>query len=470
MKFDYSNNDCIKNSMSTNLELNSDFEDFIFPDVNISGTTKISSGLTINSAEVYNFNSQSGLTINFIFTGNTSSFNKVHKFGYDVQKWVDETSGFTQTVYNKEIDFSNTFTYNDFINTNELKYNGDSEYIINLYYIFSGNTLPLGNTIIFNTKDFILPNLEYSNYSENYSGYFSIYNEPNINLSEIGEVRLFEGTYNYEVLDLEESGQTEFFISKTPTKIINLNLNGLSLLYGNEILGEIEYTNDLNKIIIKSGLTSSGDIITIQYIADDNQPEFYVDSFYVNDLTDRIQLNTGTTKYEFLLENTPSSDVNLILNGLKLNEGIDFYKSITNLRKLIFHETSIEVGDTLIALYQTDFDIGNVYSSAVTINFQSILEQEEGEFLLEVTDSFDTDFLNPIYSASTDYSFGGLYETVKGEIYQYFLTFSPIQINQTYLARIKNTKQVDFVEYTINPFSFSNVITFKAGDNSIESY
>lgn len=469
-KFDYYNEKCVYNTLIPNLSMNSDFETFTFPDLDITGTTKISTGLTISSVGVYELPGQ--INVKFSITGNTTSFNKIDKFGYKVLKFDESTSGFTDTVYTKEVNI-NDFVFYEFLDsipTNSLQYTGDNEYIINPYYKFSGITQPAGIDNFYSTEEMIFPNLEYNNYSPQYSHYFSIYNQPQNILNPIGEVRVFDGTYNYERLDIVSAGQTEFFISKSPTKIINLNLNGLSLLYGDEILGEVEFTNDLNKIVIKSGLTALDDVITIQYIADDNEPEFYVDSFYVNNLTGRVILNSGTTKYEFLLENTPQSNITLNLNGLKLNEGVDFYKSVSNPRNLIFHDTSIEVGDTLIALYQTDFEIGNVYSSAVTINFQTTLEQEEGEFLLEVTDFTDTDFLNPIFSATTDYSFLNTYDVVKGETYDYFLTFSPVQINQTYLARLKNTKQIPFITYTIDVSSFSEIISFKAGDNSVESY
>jgi len=470
-KFNYSNENCVFNTIMTNLNLNSDFETFVYPDLDINGTTKISSGLTITSLGIYNITDNE---INLVFnvTGNTQSFDKIQTFGYNIYKWEDSTTGFTKNIYNKEIektDFTG-YTYNDTISIENLEYIPDSQYIINTYYIFSGTTEPYGLTQTYNTKEFELPNKEYINYSNNYSGYFAFYNNPPIQLNNIGEVKFFEGTYNNETLEVVVSGQTEFYLSKVPSKIINLNLNGLSLLWGEEIIGEVEYTNELNKIIIKSGLTQTNDIITIQYIADDNQPNFIVDSFYVSDLTDRVVLNTGTTKYEFLLENIPNGEITLIINGLKLNEGIDFYQSLTNSKILIFHEFSIEVGDTLIAIYESDGDVGNIYSSAVTINFQCTIEQENGEFLLEVTDFTDTNFLNPIFSATTDYTFNGEYITEKNNTYEYFLTFSPLQVGNTYLARIKNTKNINFVEFLIQPYSYSNIISFKPGDNSIESY
>ena len=172
-----------RNQTTRSINTSSDLYVFNRPSYTITGVTKIdcttppNSGLTSGDTGVYLISSQTGITVGFIFTGNTESFTDLNqsKFTYSIYKYNTSLSGFNiNAIYTSPIiewsSFSATSATTQTIPISSLNIDGD--YIIKGNYINNVAT-EFGNLLgeTYNTSNFITGD-QYSIYQSDRDFYF----------------------------------------------------------------------------------------------------------------------------------------------------------------------------------------------------------------------------------------------------------------------------------------------------------
>jgi hypothetical protein len=153
----------------------------------------------------------------------------------------------------------------------------------------------------------------------------------------------------------------------------------------------------------------------------------------------------------------------VMLNGITLANGIDFYQSKTNAKRIIF-EGEIVVNDIITIVYFPAIDVVN----ALTTNNPMISwyvsnppTNNDGYFTLEV--SSDVNFGSFYYTGNTDYFSGGQH---------YNNSFIATGTTGTKLYyRVKNTKNYTTIcGNVLNSVVYSETVPITITTNSINSY
>ena len=118
--------------------------------------------------------------------------------------------------------------------------------------------------------------------------------------------------------------------------------------------------------------------------------------------------NTTEGKYEVYTSLTPTSsnDIIVSLNGVTLANGVDYFQSITNSKRVILNGV-IKNGDEIILNYLTTVAIqGNVFTNNPIIDWTISTKPvtDDGEFTIEV--STGSTFGVITSSATTSYEIG----------------------------------------------------------------
>lgn len=464
-------NSVVRNRNYTNFNMSSDFCVFNNPLYNISGATKIDcTGTTTGGTYIISASTET-IPLTFQFTANTSTFlNTNANFKFEIYKYNDSFSGFSSTpVYKSEnliySAFSATNETTQFIPSSALTMDGD--YIVKGFYQFSACTDYLGK---------LGKNIDTLNYI--YGSEFGIYDKSldyYFIAIKSAETPIFVNNFSnatpanrlIQQIFQPEAGISELVI---PTNVVGdfiLTLNGLVLAK------QLDYTFS-GSIVTLSAQTQTDDIVTFIYtseggnnlIGDNIDISIPIVSGVTNgEGSNVVYFNTTTQKYEIYTSTTPSSlDVIIVmLNGITLANGIDYYQSTTNPKRLIL-EGGLLVGDIITIAYFPAIGVINGLNTntpVVTWTIQTPPDKVNGYFVLEV--STGNTFSTLYYSGKTDYFIGSTYYADS------FIASGTVGTQFYY--RVKNEKNYQTIcGNNITTTAYSEIIPIVVQTNSINSY
>ena len=464
-------NSVVRNRNYTNFNMSSDFCVFNSPLYNISGATKIDcTGTTTGGTYIISASTET-IPLTFQFTANTSTFlNTNANFKIEIYKYNDSFSGFSSTpVYKSEnliySAFSATNETTQFIPSSALTMDGD--YIVKGFYEFSACTDYLGK---------LGKNIDTLNYI--YGSEFGIYDKSldyYFIAIKSAETPIFVNNFSnatpanrlIQQIFQPEAGISELVI---PTNVVGdfiLTLNGLVLAK------QLDYTFS-GSIVTLSAQTQTDDIVTFIYtseggnnlIGDNIDISLPIVSGVTNgEGSNVVYFNTTTQKYEIYTSTTPSSlDVIIVmLNGITLANGIDYYQSTTNPKRLIL-EGALLVGDIITIAYFPAIGVINGLNTntpVVTWTIQTPPDKVNGYFVLEV--STGNTFSTLYYSGKTDYFIGSTYYADS------FIASGTVGTQFYY--RVKNEKNYQTIcGNNITTTAYSEIIPIVVQTNSINSY
>lgn len=465
-------NKAVRNKDILNVNMSSDICIFETPMFSLSGASKLdcSTGATSGTSYVITGTTDT-IPLTFDFTANTSSFvNTNATFKFEVYKYSNIIGEFLSTaVYKSEqlqySAFSATNSTTQYIPTEQL--NLDGEYIIKPFFQYGACTdfLSRLNKNI-DTSVFITGSI-YGIYNPEMDFYF-------IAIRNAEKPFFINNTSNsapafalYQSVIPVVSGQTQLLINNVFVGEFLLTLNGLVLAR------EFDYTYS-GQIITLSGECVDDDIVTMIYTTAGVQTftsDYYdISTPIVSGATDgqglnNVYYNTTTGKYEVYTSITPAdgNTVILMLNGVTLANGVDFYQSSTNTKRLIL-EGDIQLDDIITIVYYPITSIANGLNTntpLVTWVVSTPPTQENGYFSLEVSTG-DT-FGSYYYSGNTPYSIGATH---------YGDTFTATGSVGTQLYyRVKNDKNyVSICGDVVHSVSYSETIPITIQTNSINTY
>ena len=305
-----------------------------------------------------------------------------------------------------------------------------------------------------------------------------------------------------ENLPITTSGQSEYYLSQDPVGDVCLSLNGVTLIK------DIEYIADQRKISISVDKTIADSVnikitdeIVATYVKGNTLEGFVSETNSVpsnvysggtlQGITyDVFNYNTGSTYnfnnvwyengspegfWEYYTEQpitiTDDNLTNIIVlvNGVKLTPNQDYFRSTTNVYRIIFNQNiNLTVGDIVNVYYITNL-LGQL-SQSLSSPFKDIFwtvdpppQTSNGIFEIQVTSSGDTSFLSATTVQTLTYQ--------EGES-NYQATIGPYTaLNQKYLYRVKNTRtyiSASGSSLTTTATSLTN--KFDTNNPAIESY
>tara|TARA_R110001583_G_scaffold195181_1_gene370293 strand:- start:13304 stop:16144 length:2841 start_codon:yes stop_codon:yes gene_type:complete len=377
------------------------------------------------------------------------------------------TSGLT---YDTLIDNPNDKGYEGLISTiykNNLNYSGTD-------YTFIAVTDP-GTPLILNPQNSKQP------YDATSLGIATGMTDTGIGFNMTDKIELI-----VEDLPVVTSGQSEYYLSQEPVGDISLTLNGVALLK------DIEYIKDQRKVSIIVDKTVSNSVniktsdrIVVAYIKGSTVDGFVSETDTVpttvvsgNTAIDNnyntFNYNTGSTSYEYytnqqILNSNDLSNTIVLLNGVRLIPNEEYWKSSTNIRRIIFNENiRLVAGDIVNVFYITD--LTGINSQSLSTPYKSITwgvtpvpKTSAGYFEIQVTNSADTKF----DEATTWTTI--IHQENKT---QYNTKIGPFDtLNQRYLYRIVNYKTyVSVSGSTLTTTATSLTNKFDTFNASLKSY
>jgi hypothetical protein len=411
------------------------------------------------------------IPLTFNFTANTESFTEANaSFKYGVYKYDRTVSGFTDNpVFTSDLipysDFSATSATTQYLLASDLSLDGD--YIVKGFYTYQPQTefiKKLGNRI--DTSNYVFGG-EYGVYNKDLDYYFIAFKEaetPKINYSP-SNVQYINKLIQQVILP--DAGVKTITISNNISGQFILTLNGLALA------PTYDYTFTGNVITLNSE-TVYDDVITVIYTTFGGNnlicDNISIDSAIVSGTTDNqgsnlSYYNTTTGKYEVYTSVTPATynDIILMLNGVTLANGIDYYPSISNPKRIILNG-DIMIGDIItIAFFPVTSVVNglNVSQPVISWNIDTTPELVNGYFTLEVSTG-DT-FSNYYYTGNTLYS-------LDGNVYSQSFVATGNTGDKLYY-RVKNTKNyVNMCGNEITSTAYSEIIPITIQNNAINSY
>jgi hypothetical protein len=466
-------NSVVRNRALTNVNMSSDFCVFNSPLFNVSGATKIDcTGTTTDGKYIISANTQT-IPLTFQFTANTASFLQTDaNFRYEIYKYDEGLNGFgTIPVYK-----SDRLNYSAFSATNEttqlVPSSGltmDGDYLVKGFYQFSACTnflKLLGKGI--DTINYI-SGQEYGIYNNNLDYYFVAIKEAekplftNNTSNSVAANRLIQTTV------LPPAGITDIAIPSNLIGDFILTLNGLVLANGYDYSFSIT-----GGVVTLTAQTLTDDIITFTYTSlggnNLNSDSISITMPIVSGVTDGegsnlVYFNTTTQKYEIYTSITPlqSNDIIVILNGATLANGIDYYQSTSNPKRIIL-EGSLLVGDIITMVYfPTTNTVNGLNTSTPVVSWQieNPPQKANGYFSLEV--STGNTFSSFYYSGKSDYFVG---ETLYADTFVATGT-----VGTTLYYRVKNEKNYETLcGNLLTTTTYSDTIPIIIQSNSINSY
>ena len=268
-----------------------------------------------------------------------------------------------------------------------------------------------------------------------------------------------------------EVGTTKYFINSLSDPIVSYNGSVLAknLEYSAVTTGSTPYIELLFSPLDKQ-------VLTYAYVTDGSSDDLLADLYVVSGITsggtgtqletDRVFYNTTHNKYEFYLVSVPSSDIVLSINGSVLANNVEYFKSVSNSRRIILEE-SLNNGDIIEAFYVPTSPIsGNIKTNSPIISW-SINDSPTGiigKFTVEVTDVDDINFENIIYSEIVDHVVGQ-------RTYSKTITLTNAKAGDKFIYRVKNEKfYTPIIGETIYSVSYSNTISITVTVNTGDNY
>lgn len=475
-----------RNQTTRSINTSSDLYVFNRPSYTVTGTTKIdctsppNSGLTSGDTGVYLISGQTGITVGFIFTGNTQSFTDLNqsKFTYSVYKYNTSLSGFNRNaIYTSPTiewsSFSATSATTQTIPISALNIDGD--YIIKGNFI--NNVATEFATLLGETYDTSknIDSDQYAIYQSDRDFYFVSVKESDVPTIAQGTNQVLPvGTFIVTSIELT-TNQTTVSVSDTFQSYI-IALNGVTLAenYDYTVTGITSGSVSTTLITLNSPAVF-GDILTAAYISVGSNNEIVdkiidINSPIVSGVTNgqgsnSVYYNTTTAKYELFIDSDPatSNDIMVTVNGAILANNIDYYQSTTNPRRIILNG-SLFVGDIVIVYYNSlNNVVGNILTTTPVVSWfiTNPPINTNGKFTVEV--STGSTFSAITSSASTNYIIGEVNYN------------SPLPITgsygDVYYYRIKNEKDYyTLCNSIVKSIKYSEVIPITIGINSTNSY
>lgn len=479
------NNSALRNRNNVNINMSSDICVFNAPLFNVSGATKINcTGSTTGGT--YVISTATTIPLSFDFTGYTSSFLTTNAtFKYEIYKYTDSISVFDNTPVYK----SGKIEYSTFSGTNstiqDIPVNSiglDGEYLIKGYYDFTICTdfiNRLGKNI---DTLFYKSGNQYGLYDGNTDYYFKAIKQPDkpefyVNGSNNLPANSLQQQTILAKEPLLEHDDDGNLLPPKPYRTFTINgysgsfvvtLNGLVLAPSED------YTFSGTVVTLNDDILPD-DIITVLYTANGQGNSLMTDNIFVdtptisgntsNEGNNKHYYNTDFDKFEIFCEVTPVDITTIIvmINGVTLANGVDFYQSTSNKKRLIL-EGDLVIGDIItIAYFPQVAVIHGIVSTNPLVSFSITTppEKTNGFFTLEISDSML--FSSMVFTATTDYSVG---------ITSYGIPFSVTGTVGTQLYyRVKNEK--NYITFCGNPISaatYSDIIPITIQTNSINSY
>lgn len=465
-------NKAVRNKDILNVNMSSDICIFETPIFSLSGASKLdcSTGATSGTSYVVT-GSTDTIPLTFDFTANTSSFVDINAtFKFEIYKYSNIIGEFSSTAVYK----SDQIQYSAFSATNSTTQsipvsglNLDGEYIIKPFFQYGVCTdfLSRLNKNI-DTSVYITGSL-YGIYNPEMDYYFIAIKQAEIpffvnNSSNSAPLNsLFQAVI--PVVD----GQTSLVINNAFVGNFLLTLNGLVLAR------DLDYSFS-GQIITLFSECVEDDVVTMIYTTAGGQAftnDYYeITSPIVSGVTNgqgtnSVYFNTTSGKYEVYTSVTPSdgNSIIMMLNGATLANGIDFYQSSTNPKRLIL-EGDIILSDIITLIYFPSIGVVNGLNTnnpLVTWIISNPPTETNGYFSLEVSTG-DT-FSSYYYSGNTPYNIGSTY---------YSDTFvASGSVGTQLFYRVKNNKNyVSICGNVVNSITYSETIPVTIQTNSINTY
>lgn len=436
----------LSNIYDVNTETNFCFEPFNGLSYNLSGATKPVTGSTspcsgtpTNCYAVYNLSEVDDVSLHFNFTGSTDYTGYTGQFCYRLYN----RDSFTLNIPNKSLSTENptyinclefsaitSSTITETISLIELP-RVDTDYMLRSYYNFTPKECSVNNI------DTWLSSTQLNNFNFNYDWYLiTVTNPPTPQLTTTTDIITDNLRLKQQTI-LGANYQNNFNLEEFPiNNEINLYINGVRMIES------LDYTINSSSfpavppiIQIISGNIDSNDIITVVYLTGDqslltangvNRNDFFeIDTFLVTGFTTNISASTvnivnnntvrGTQEVYLTNDFSDLSDVIVVINGITLTSDVEYYKSSSVKNKIIFNPnfTTIKNGDILSFWYfkttlDNNADLGTLNTNSVDISWivdeLSDLDNNSGDFLVEVTETTDTTWTSLFYSENVEYT------------------------------------------------------------------
>jgi hypothetical protein len=249
---------------------------------------------------------------------------------------------------------------------------------------------------------------------------------------------------------------------------------------GSVLARNLEYSAGTSSVTLLLNEVLDNQLLTVTYVGiNGSSSPLFTDQYLVSSepnagptntqtSSDKVFFNTDQGKFEFYLESEPqTTDISLSLNGSLLSNGIEYFRSKTNNRRVIL-EIDIEEGDILQAFYLPKTGLLGGIDTNTPIFTWSIANAPippiSGEFTLEIADFSDEDFNTILYSGSADY-------INDVNTYTSQINLSGATAGDQFRYRIKNKKKYEPISgETITDIVYSDVNTFELISNQGNSY
>jgi len=459
----------VRNKDINNVNMSSDMCIFAAPLFGMTGATKLDCSGSTGTTHV--ITTATTIPLHFNFTGNTDTFTaNTPTFNYEIYKFNHNTNTFTLPhVYKSE-----TFQYSGFSGTSIISENVpvsglslDGEYLIKGYYQYNACTeylSKLGKTV--NTLTF-RNGTEYSLYDNDLDYYFIAFKGADIPTFSINGSNSPALNQLFQQVILPEDGETTFTVNYNSSSQVLVTLNGLVLAKN------IDYSLT-ESVLTLSGATVKGDILTLIYTAGDRNnitgENIIISTPITSGGTDGegsnlVYFNTGTSKYELFitLEPTNSGSILVMLNGAMLSNGLDYYQSTSNPKRIIL-EGIVMVGDIITIVYAPATSVFNGIinnNPAITWQITTPPQTTGGTFTLEV---------------STGDTFSNFYATVSqpyviGQVLYFSNFVASGTVGTKLYYRVKNEKRYETLcGITLSDIKYSETVPITIQTNSINSY
>lgn len=411
------------------------------------------------------------IPLTFNFTANTDTFTaNSATFKYEIYKYNPIADFFVlPPKYQSEIkeyaSFSGTSGFTDLIPVSALTLDG--QYLVKGYYKFDVCTdfmNKLGRKI--DTLSYRTGN-EYGLYDGNLDFFFTAIKKAEKPIFLANGSNVPPANQLFQQVIIPNAGEYNITITNEYSGFFVVTLNGLVLA------NNYDYTYTGNVITLSSA-TVDGDIITVAYttsggntLAGDN---IAITSPITSGTSDNqgsntSYYNTTTGKYEIYTSVTPidTGSIIVMLNGVTLANGIDYYQSITNPKRIIL-EGGLTMGDMITIVYFPSVSVVNGIQTSipsVTWTVTSAPQLVNGYFSLEV--STGSTFNTYYYSGYTPY-------VVNSFIYGDSFVASG-QVGTTLYYRVKNFKEFETIcGRGISSTTYSDTVSIIIQTNSINSY
>lgn len=469
--------DCFYNRSLYNVTTSSDICVLQEVGFDISGATKIMTGITTGSTGVYILpSSAKTIDLTFNFTGDVTPFTaQSASFKYEIYKRNNRDIFSIPPIISKGPFLygsttgitGNTLIQN--IEVNDLNLDGD--YLIKGYFEIDVCTTFLNKLgVKVDTSENKIGS-EYGIYRPSSDFYFIAFKQadkPNLtNSVDTGPAGNLVG---YTILPKEE-GQTIFTVNALIRGAVIVNLNGLTLV------DKTEYLYDsITSTITLSEPTKLSDVITIFFVSNQTTtqtlnndtivaPNPIVSGNVNTQGNNSIFYNVDESKYEVYTNIEVIGTLILSLNGVTLANGVDYYQSTSNPKRWILN--GIILPDDIITLnYNGSTNVVNDVTNRIQTfnwNIENAPINDNGLFTVQISNKNDTGFTNTIFSGTTNYQKG---------INSYSLNLPLSGDNGDELIyRVCNEKKYTTIAGDeLKSLAYSEVIPIKISTNSFNSY